>query len=88
MQTYEELMEEYYILIDKLFANEEMTEKEVAMLGRFLTGGGTFPDIPDLERDRMYDMTPDDVHESVKEMFKRTIEKSGRMRKNLEGWED
>lgn len=86
MPTYEELMEEYYVLIDKLFNKEEMTENEVVMLVRFLTGGGTFPDIPDLERDKMYEMTPENVHESVKEMFKKTIEKSGRIRKNLEGW--
>lgn len=85
--TYEELIEEYNILIDKLFNKEELTQREVDLLGRFLSGGGTFPEIPDLEREKMNNMTPDNVHEVVKEMIKKTIMQSGKVRKNLEGWE-
>ena len=84
--VYEELMEDYNIIVDKLFNKEEMTTKEVEMLGRFLSGGGTFPDIPDEEREKMQEMTKENVHDAVKEMFKSTIVQSGKIRKNLEGW--
>lgn len=87
MDPYEELIEHYNIIIDKLFSNEEITDKEAEMLGRFFGGSGTFPDMHDREREIMNSLTGENARYEIIEMIKKTIERSGRIRRNLEGWE-
>lgn len=87
MNPYEELIEQYYTIIDKLFSDEEITDGEAIMLSRFFSGSGTFPDIPDKERQIMESLSGENAKYEIKEMIKKTIERSGRIRKNLEGWE-
>lgn len=87
MKTYEELIERYNEIIDKLFSGEEITDEEAKMLGRFFGGGGTFPDIPDNERIAMSELESTDAHNQIKNMIKKTIERSGKLRRNLDGWE-
>lgn len=87
MKTYEELIERYDEIVDKLFSNEEITDSEAEMLGRFFGGGGTFPEIPDEDRENMMKLKGNSAREDFKEMIKRTIARSGKIRRNLEGWE-
>lgn len=87
MDPYEEIVEKYNFIVDKLFSDEEITDHEAVMMSRFFSGSGTFPDIPDKEREIMGSITGENARREIKEMIKKTIERSGRIRKNLEGWE-
>lgn len=80
MSIQNNLLEETLLGVEKLFSGENIEELELEGIKNYLCGFTSLVDMTDFDRQQIREATSANIHEIVREAFKRTILNSYRIR--------